>query len=590
MKQFFKFMFASMLGFFLTFLIVAFLFIGLIASIASFAEDEVVNVKENSILHLSLDKPIYDRTPNNPFENYDFQTMKSNNAAGLNDILKNLKKAAKDQNIKGIYLDLSNIPTGIATVEEIRNALLEFKESEKFIISYAESYSTSAYYLATVADKIILNPDGNLLFKGLNAEVTFLKGTLEKLDIEAQIIRVGKFKSAIEPLILEKMSNANRKQMQTLINSIWGKVIEAISESRGVSLYDLNLIADNLDITNADKALEHNFIDKIMYKDEVLAELRNKLEIGEDDKINSVTMTKYTNAPATKEIIKRSRNKIAVVYAYGSIGGGNGSEREIGSEKISKTIRKARLDDKIKAVVFRVNSPGGSALASEVIRREVELTTKVKPVIVSMGDLAASGGYWISCSADKIFANPTTLTGSIGVFGIIPNLKNFYNNKLGITHDNVKTNENSDFITANRPMTIYQREVLQNSVDKIYQDFLELVADGRNMTTEQVNKIGQGRVWSGVDALRIGLIDEFGGMEEAIAAAVEMAELPDHRVIELPEQKDPFEQMITDLMKNTKTSFIESELGQNYYYYNYLKEINEMEGVQARLPFIYEIN
>ncbi len=579
-----------MLGFFLTFLIVSFLLLGLIASISSFAEKEVTTVKENSLLHLTFNKPIYDRTPNNPFENFDFQKMESSNTAGLNDILDNLKKAATDNNIKGIYLDLSQIPAGISTIEEIRNAMLKFKKSGKFIISYAEYYSTTAYYLSTVADEIILNPDGDISFKGLNAELMFLKGTLEKLDIEPQIFKVGKFKSAIEPLILEKMSEANRKQMQVLLNSIWGKIIEAISESRGISIYDLNLIADNLDITEAEQALEHNFIDKIMYKDEVLAELRTKLGIGEDDKINSLSITKYTNAPATKDVKKRSRNKVAVVYATGSIGGGEGSERVIGSEKISKTLRKARLDNNIKAVVFRVNSPGGSAIASEVIRREVELTCKVKPVIVSMGNLAASGGYWISCSADKIFADPTTITGSIGVFGFIPNLKDFYKNKLGITHDNVQTNENSDYMTTNRPLTTYQKKIIQKNVDKVYQEFLELVAEGRNMTTEQVNKIGQGRVWSGVDALRIGLIDELGGIEDAIAAAVEMAELPDYRIIELPEQKDPFEQIIKEIFSNTKVSLIKNELGQHYQYYRYIKEISDMEGVQARLPFVFEIN
>jgi len=590
MKQFFKFMFASMLGFFLTFIIVFFLFIGLIASIASFADDKAVDVKEKSLLRLTFDKPIYDRTPNNPFENFDFQNMKSNNTAGLNDVLKNLKKAAIDENIKGIYLDLSSIPTGISTLEEIRNAMITFKESGKFIISYAESYSTTAYYLATVADEIILNPDGDIMFKGLDAEIMFLKGTLEKLDIEAQIIKVGKYKSAVEPLILDKMSKANREQMQTLVNSIWGKLLEAISETRGISIENLNLIADNLDVTEANQALKHNFIDKIMYKDEVLEVLRNKLGIGEKDKINTLSMSKYTNAPATSETIKRSRNKVAVVYAIGSIGGGEGGEREIGSEKISKTLRKARLDDNIKAVVFRVNSGGGSALASEVIRREVELTSKVKPVIVSMGNLAASGGYWISCSADKIFADPTTLTGSIGVFGIIPNLKDFYKNKLGITYDNVKTNENSDYITANRPLTTYQRKIIQKSVDKIYNEFLNLVAEGRNMTTEQVNKIGQGRIWCGVDALRIGLIDELGGIEDAIAAAVEIAELPDYRIIELPEHKDPFQEIFSELFNNTKAMVIKSELGQHYNYYNYIKEISEMEGVQARLPFTFEIN
>ncbi len=574
-----------MLGFFLTFLIIFFIFIGIFASIISFAEKDLIKVPENTVLHIKLNNPIPERTSKNPFENINFQTLKFHDAPGLNDILKNLKKAETDKNIKGIYLDLSYIPSGIATIEEVRNALLEFKKTGKFIICYGEYFSQSAYYLATVADEIYLNPEGMLIFKGLNAQLMFLKGTLDKLDIEAQIIRHGKYKSAVEPFMYDKMSEDNKEQIQGFVNSIWNNIISAISESRNIDLYNLNLIADNLDVQNAYDALKYNFVDKLMYKDEFLAELRIKLGIGENDNINSMTLLKYTNSKGKTLKKKRSRNKIAIVYANGEIQMGEGDEHTIGSECISRAIREARLDKKIKAIVLRVNSPGGDALASDIIWREVVLAKKEKPVIASFGNVAASGGYWISCAADKIIADQTTITGSIGVFGIIPNFKSFFKNKLGITFDNVKTNENADFIPVVRPLTSYQKSVIQNEVERVYQTFLEHVSKERNLTIAQVDSIGQGRIWSGVDAKRIGLIDDLGGLEKAVDLAAEIAGLTEYRIIDLPIIKDPFQQLFEDLISGAKISYIKKELGENYTYYKYLRSISEMDGVQARLPF-----
>ncbi|MCD4745425.1 MAG: signal peptide peptidase SppA [Bacteroidales bacterium] len=588
MKQFFKFMFASMLGFFLTFLIIFFILMGMFFAAISFTKTEEVIVNNNSILHIKLDRIIYDRTLNDPIAFFDPVTFKSKRTLGLNDILKNLKKAQKDDNIKGIYLDLSFIPSGIATIEEIRNALMNFKQSGKFIIAYGETLSQKAYYLATVADKIYLNPEGSIDFRGLAGEVFFLKGMFEKLDIEAQVIQHGKFKSAIEPLILDKMSKANKEQTITFITSIWDKILEAVSSTRNIDITELNKYADELILHNVENAKKYNFIDDLIYKDELFTVLSSKLGIKEIKCRNCISLRKYTHAKVKTDKKKRSRNKIAVIYALGAIESGEGDEKTIGSEKISQAIRKARIDKSVKAIVLRVNSPGGSAIASEVIWREVNLSKKFKPIIVSMGNLAASGGYYISCAADKIIANPTTLTGSIGVFGFIPNFKQFFDKKLGITFDNVKTNDNADFISTVRPLTSFQRSVIKDDVERIYQTFIEHVAEGRKLTTAQVDSIGQGRVWSGVDAKRIGLIDEFGGLEKAIEIAANMAELDDYRIISLPKQKDPFTQIIEDVFGGVQISILEKKLGINYQYYNYLQSIYNMKDVQARLP--YEIN
>ncbi|MEI6765289.1 MAG: signal peptide peptidase SppA [Bacteroidota bacterium] len=585
MKQFFKFMFASMVGYLLVCIICGLFFFIMVASVASLSSKQVIQIKDKSILTLKLDQPIYERAPSNPFQNFDFGSMKSMNNPGLDDILKSLKKAASDDRIKGIYLDITNIPSGIATIEEIRNALLEFKKSGKFIYAYSEGYSQGAYYLATAADKIFMNPEGFIIFKGLSAQMMFFKGTLEKLEVQAQVIRHGKFKSAIEPFIMDKMSDANREQVEKYVGSIWDYMVTNMAKERKLTSAKLKVIADSLLVQTGADALKYKMVDGLKYKDEMQAELRKDLGIGDNDKINFVSIAKYKNAKGTRVENKLKKEKIAVVYAVGQIQSGEGDDQTIGSDRISEAIRAARTDKSVKAIVLRVNSPGGSALASEIIWREVELARKEKPVVVSMGDVAASGGYYIACAANKIIADPNTITGSIGVFGLIPNMEKFFKNKLGITFDGVNTNEHSDFMSTARPMDEYETKVLQNEIEHIYQIFIKHVADGRKMTTAQVDSIGQGRVWSGVDAKRIGLIDDFGGIDKAIEVAAGLANITDYKLVNYPKQKDPFTQIIEQMTGEGGDAMIKKELGENYVYYQYLKNMSKVSGVQARLPF-----
>ncbi len=576
-------MFASMLGFFLTFVLIMILFIGIMASAISFAGEDSVTIPEKTILVLNFDEPVNDRSPSNPFTGFDFANFKTNKNIGLNEVLHLLKKAADDSKISGILLDLDQLQAGSATTEEIRNGLIDFKKSGKFIYSYSEGYSQKAYYLASVSDKIFLNPTGSLDFKGLAGQVMFLKGLLDKLEIEPQIIRHGKFKSAVEPLILDKMSAANRGQTLSFISSMWNQMLKGISESRKISVKQLTAIADSLKIGDPKDALALKLVDKLAYKDEVIDELMTKTGAKENKDLSLITLGKYSNSPDNES--SGSRDKIAVIYALGSIGGGEGDDQTIGSEKISKTIRKARLDKNVKAIVLRVNSPGGSALASDVIWREMVLAKQAKPVVVSMGDVAASGGYYIACAASKIIASPNTITGSIGVFGIVPNMQKFFNNKLGITFDEVKTNAYADYISGTRPMTEMERKFLTRDIEKIYSTFIGHVAQGRGMTVAQIDSIGQGRVWSGADAKRIGLIDDFGGLNFAIETAAKLAKLEKYRVTELPEQKDPFTMIMEEIGKDNSSRILKSELGENYAYLNYIREIAQMKGVQARLPF-----
>jgi protease-4 len=585
-------MFASFLGTLLTLLVIVFIFMGIIAGIVSMTEDEEVKVKSNSVLYVHWTSPIKDRSSENPFEGFDFNKMESNKPVGLNTILKNLDKAAKDPNIDGIFLDMETVPAGMATLEEIRDKLLEFKKSGKFIVSYANNYDQKAYYLASTADEIYLNPKGMILFKGLNAQLMFLKGMLDKLDIDMQIIRGpdNKYKSAVEPLLLDKMSEANREQMDKLLNSAWGQIISAISESRNISIDDLNKIADKLELTQADNAVKYNFVDGTIYRDEFIDLLKEKTGRGSDEKVRSIAFGKYTKTKYHKEH-KSSKNKIAVIYAEGSIVQGKSGQDQIGSASLAATIRKVRQKDNVKAIVFRVNSPGGDALASEIIRREVELAGDEVPFIVSMGNVAASGGYWISTNADYIFAQPTTITGSIGVFGIIPNFQRLFNKKLGITFDEVKTNENADFIDVMKPMSDFQKEKLNKEITNIYNDFTNLVATTRNLDVNYVNEIGRGRVWLGVDALDKGLVDQLGGLDDAIAYAAEQAGLgEDYRVAEYPKHKEFFEELMEEIMGNAETRILESRLGNFKTYYDQYQSLSQMQGVQARLPFIYTIN
>ena len=588
--KFYKVVLAAFIGTLIALVINFFIKVGVVsAMISNLSKDTETSttVKPNSVLYMKLDYAIPDRTSGNEFSGVDFNTMESKDVAGLNDILRNIEQAKTDANIKGIYLELSSIPTSTATLQEIRDKLIEFKESGKFIVAYGESYSQSAYYMASIADKIWLNPDGMLDLHGMASQIMFYKHLLEKLDVEMQIVRGpnNRFKSAVEPYFLDKMSEANREQMDKLLGTVWGQILEGISQSRNISVEQLNQIADNLEtMFNAEKALEYGLVDNLYYKDQVFDELKGLT--GSNKSINAVSNMKYAKSYTVKN---PSKNEVAIIYASGQIFDGKGSEENIYSEDLSKVIRKAREDDNVKAVVLRVNSPGGSAVASAVIGRELDLTKEVKPIIVSMGNYAASGGYWISAKADYIFADPTTLTGSIGVFGTFPNMKGFLNDKIGLTFDVAKTNENADFGSITEPLTPFQYAKLQEMVVKTYDDFTTRVAEGRGLRQTYVDSIGQGRVWAGADAISLGLVDKLGDLEDAIAYAAEKADLGnDYKVVEMPKQKDFMARLlesINDSNGDKLDAAMRSKLGVYYDYIQGLENLQSNTGIQARMPF-----
>jgi protease-4 len=594
MKQFFKFMFASMLGTFLTVAFSVFILLAVVGvMISSVKTTKDTTIKSKSVLLLDFQNEIPDRNSGNPLDNFDFENFETNPAVGLNEILANIKKAKNDDNISGIYLNAIFLQTGAASIEEIRDALLDFKSSGKFIYSYAEAYSQSAYYLATTADEIHINPAGYFDFKGLSMQLMFFKGAMEKLDIQPQIIRHGKFKSAIEPFVLDKMSPENRAQSERFIGTIWEHMVKGIAEQRGLSAAKLNELADKMSTTHPKDALEAGLVDKLSYEDEVISLLKEKSGLEEDDDLSLVKLSKYVRVgkkEKTESTGSTSKDKIAVVYANGEIRSGKNAKGVMGSETIAKAIRQARKDEHVKAIVLRVNSPGGSALASDVIWREVTLAKAEKPLVVSMGDVAASGGYYIACAADRIVASENTITGSIGVFGLVPNMKGFFNNKLGITIDTVKTNRHSDINTVFRPMTKSEKAIIQQVVENIYSDFISKVAEGRGMTVDQVDSIGQGRVWSGQDALKIGLIDELGGLEKAIDIAAELAEIgKNYKVKDYPENNQPFHLLLNELADNTEEALLKKEFGQQYMYYKQLHTFTQQRGIFARMPFDYLI-
>jgi protease-4 len=584
MKQFFKFMLASVAGFFIAgFLIIIFIITIVSSMVSGLNENDKVKISEHSVLEINLEGPIKERTSKNPIEDVSFTGITINKGLGLDDILRSIEEAKTDSKIDGLFINLTSLQTGIATAEEIRNALLDFKTSKKFIYAYSESYSQGEYYLASLADKIYLYPEGDIDFRGFRAELMFLKGALEKLELQPEVIRHGKFKSAIEPFILDKMSPENREQTQKFISSLWNQFVQDIAESRKLSNEEVQKVADNLGTRTGQDALDAKFVDQLAYYDEVLDELKKKTNLDSDDKVKFVDLKKYSHSlPAIKEF---SAKKIAVVYANGEIVSGKGSDSQMGSDKIAGAIRKARLDTTIKAIVLRVNSPGGSALASDVIWRETILAKKAKPLVVSMGDYAASGGYYIACAADKIVAQPTTITGSIGVFGLLFNAQKLFNNKLGITFDSVRTGKYANIGSTFYPMTAEEREIIQGSVEKIYDTFITHVSEGRKMSKATVDSVGQGRVWSGTDAKALGLVDEIGGLDKAIEIASKLAKLDTHRTISLPEQKDFMKQLMEDFGEEAKVSAAKNEFGAAYSYYREIESLVNMEGVQARLPF-----
>lgn len=584
MKQFFKFMFASCLGSALMLIVLLLITIWMVNSSTS----TKVTVQPKTVLYMNLNYDIPERTTDQDFT-ASLLGMRDGNTdmTGLNDIIANIDYAKTDPDISGIFLELSSVSTSTANIEELRHHIISFRESGKFVITYSESLSQSAYYLATAGDEIYINPDGMLDIHGMASQIMFYKNLLDKLDIEMQIVRGpnNKFKSAVEPYFLDKMSDANREQMTKLLNSMWYKVVSDISASRGISIQRINELADNLALTfDAQVALDEKFIDGLAYRDEIIAKIKDLAGIEKSKKINILTNSQYADARPSE---KAKANKIAIIYANGQIIDGEGNDETIGSITLSKAIREARENKKVKAIVMRVNSPGGSALASEVIRREVELAKAEKPFIISMGSYAASGGYWISTEGDYIFADPTTLTGSIGVFGTFPNAKKFLNETVGLTFDVVKTNENADFGTITEPLTPYQMAMLQKYVGNTYNDFTALVARTRGLRQSYVDSIGQGRVWAGVDALELGLVDELGGLDKAIAYAAEKANLTDYSFKSYPKQQTFMEMLTSGSVPEPYTkSLIKKRLGKNYTYLETFENISKLDGVQALMPFL----
>ncbi len=548
-----------------------------------------VSVKNNSVLRISLTADMPDKVTDGM--SFDFMSMTPIKQIGLNDALKSIEKAKTDDRIKGIYLDMDGASAGTATIEELRNKLIEFKESGKFIISYATAYSQFGYYLASVADEVYVNPQGGMSWQGMCSQIMFYKNVLEKLGVEMQVFRHGQFKSAVEPYICDKMSPANRKQYSVLLNSIWGKVCKGISEARGISVEDLNMYADSLSLRKAQDAVTLKFADAVKYYDEVIDELKAKSGFDGKDKDMFIDLEKYAKASVTNVKENKSKNEVAVLFAEGEIVDGNGGKGQMGGDKIAEELRKIRENDDVKAVVLRVNSPGGSGLASEVMWREIQKVKQAgKPVVVSMGNLAASGGYYISCSADYIYAQPTTLTGSIGVFGMFPNLQGLVTDKIGLTIDTVCTNAHADFGTTMRPVTEMEYNYVQQSIEDFYDTFLTRVFDGRkgkgaegHVLSEKalVDSIGQGRVWAGADAIEIGLVDELGSLNDAVKKAVELANIPDYKIVEYPAKKEWFEELAEQF--DISTRIMKSELGENYIYYQNAKRIAETTGIQARM-------
>ena len=586
MKNFLKYTLATIVGIFLSTLL---FFFFLILIISASSSEKPVEVKDNTILYIKLNDRIVERTVDNPF---DFLPtgLPMVRETGLNDILDCIKKAKKDDQIAGIYLEMVSLAAGYGSTEEIRNALLDFKESGKFIMAFGDSYTQKAYYLATVADSLYLNPSGDLLLLGLGTEIMFYKGALDKLGIEAQVIRRGDYKSFGEPFTNDRMSTENRTQTMQWIGSLWDHLLKGISDQRDVPVETLNRYAEEFTIRSGEGALENKLVDGLKYKDEIIDELKALTGTPEKKDLNSISIKRYKKVHVKKDYKGYTREKVAVIYAHGDVLMGNTGEGTIGSERISRAVRKARRDSTIKAIVLRVNSGGGGALASEIIYREVLLASQTKPLVASIGDVAASGGYMILAPADTVLASPNSITGSIGVFAMLPNVQSFFNNKLGINVDVAKTNRHADLGTPFRPLSPDERDIIYSMVDRTYESFLTGVSAGRDMPKEEVNAIGGGRVWSGTDALGNGLIDMYGGLDDAIKVAGEMAGLDKYRVISLPVLEDPLDVFIRELTENSRTRVLRKEFGDYYKYFKSVSELENLFGVQARMPFMFEIH
>ncbi|RLD92351.1 MAG: signal peptide peptidase SppA [Bacteroidetes bacterium] len=589
MKNFLSSLLATITGLVIMTVLVFLIFMGIIA--ASTSKDPV-EVKENSLLVAKFNAKIMDRANEDPFALLFSGNFMYDEIMGLNQILKDLDKAKTDDNIEGIFMRLGAVSAGIATLGEIREAMLDFKESGKFIYAYSDAYTQKSYYLASVADSVFMTPEGMFLFNGMSAEVMFYKDALEKVGVEMQVIRHGSYKGAVEPFLRNDLSPENREQIESYVGALWGKIVEDISVSRGMSVEKLNRIADDLSTIDSDQLVETGMIDGLIYYDEMLTLMKGKLGVEEEDDLEAVSLKSYKDAPV-KEKKKYSKDKVAVIYAMGSVVDGNAGEGYISSERISKAIRKARRDKSVKAIVFRINSGGGSGSASDVIHREVMLAAKEKPVVASMGDVAASGGYYIAAPADTILASPGTITGSIGVFGLFPNVQKLMNDKIGVTTDVVKTNENSNILTAMDPLDPDERVIVQKMIDDFYVNFVNIVAEGRGKSYDEIDAIAGGRVWAGSNALELGLIDMYGGLQKSIEVAAEMAGLEDYRVQSLPRLEDPMAAIMKQLTGGSMVRtdrILQRELGLSYRHYRKIQDIQKMHGIQAIMPYEIELH
>lgn len=578
MKSFFKIFFASLLALVIFTLIVFFITAGWIAGLAS---RQRPGVESRSVLVLDISQHFKEQQVESPLSA--FSSSDEMDIPGLYDVVRLIHKAKTDKNIHGIYIVADGNPNGFASSEEIRNALIDFKSGKKFVIAHGNIVSQKAYHIADVADKVYLNPTGSLEWVGFNVDYFFLKGALDKLEIQPQIFYAGKFKSATEPFRTDKMTPENRLQTTAWLNDLYNHFLATVSSSRNIDTATLHQLANDGKVQTAQDAVDNKLVDGLRYDDQVKDEIRKKLDLDKYDKINFISINKYARAGGFRKV---GKEKIALIYAEGTIvDGGNDQQGVIASENYMSLIRKARLDKTIKAIVFRVNSGGGSALASENIWRELSLARQDKPVVVSFGDVAASGGYYISCAADSIFAEPNTITGSIGVFGIIPNMEAFFKNKLGITFDGVKTGQYADAGVLH-PLTEKEKKMVQQSIEIIYQQFKKRVADGRKKDTSYIENIAQGRVWSGDNALSIGLIDRFASIDEAVASAARLAKISDYRLREFPEQRTVLDRLFNSSSPDFSAK-MKAQLGEeNYKIYQEINRIRQMtNSVQARLPF-----
>lgn len=575
---------STILGLFVFFGII---FIGTIAIVAAIgSSSDTVTIKDNSVITLDLSQVQYDYAGKYNYKDLNF---KDSGNDGVSNILAALEAAKTDDRIKGVSI-LNNYATlGLVQMREIRQKLNDFKTSGKFVVAYANEYTQGEYYLNSIADTVYLNPVGAMNFKGLSSEILYLKGLQDKTGIHMEVIRHGKYKSAVEPFLQDHMSEANREQVSAFIHSMWQTIVSDIAESRKVSVDTLNAIADNLSARTPRLALEAKLVDKVVYEDEYHAGIRKALGVEQSKEYNKISILDYTKDFRLTEKTSGVKDQIAVIYAQGQILNGEGSVSYIGEGSINRALRKARLNDKVKAIVLRVNSPGGSALTSDLIWREIELTKKVKPVVVSMGDLAASGGYYISCNADRIFADPATITGSIGVYGMYPNFKDLAN-EYGVNAEVVSTHKNASSYSPFRSVDPKFKEVQTESVETIYDTFVNRVAAGRNMTFEQVDAIAQGRVWTGADAIKNGLVDELGNIDNAIAYAAEKVEIDKFKVVSYPEYEVNFKDMLRmyfgSSMIQSQDDLLKEKIGEeNFKMMEKLNYFNKMKGAQAILPF-----